>query len=296
VVNPSSILAATDFSTDARYATERAALLCADVGIPRGVVLHVIESSWLDTLKHFASLPAEAEVALEIGATCQLDELVAEIRTRSGVALEPRVRVGRALDTILAEADAFDLLAVGARGKHPLHAFAVGSTAERLLRQTRKPILVVRREAVAPYRRVFVAVDFSRSSPGAIAWARAVAPHGELYLVHLVETPLEAPMRRVWVSEDSIDDYREKAHWEARNRMDVLVSTSGLGEEGVHRILEHGAHAPTRLLDLATGLEADLVVVGKHGQSTLERLLLGSVSLHLVAGSVCDVLVTQEGG
>lgn len=53
-----SILTATDFSTGARHAAERAGMICATTGISRGVLLHVLELSWLDTLRHFVSDPS----------------------------------------------------------------------------------------------------------------------------------------------------------------------------------------------------------------------------------------------
>jgi len=38
-------------------------------------------------------------------------------------------------------------------------------------------------------------------------------------------------------------------------------------------------------------MDADLIVMGKHGQSALEELLLGSVTLHVLAYSSSDVFI-----
>lgn len=40
--------------------------------------------------------------------------------------------------------------------------------------------------------------------------------------------------------------------------------------------------------------DADLVVMGKHGQSVAEDLLLGSVSKHVLAEGTTDVLVSTS--
>lgn len=40
----------------------------------------------------------------------------------------------------------------------------------------------------------------------------------------------------------------------------------------------------------------DLIVVGKHGESMLEELLLGSVTRHVSTESQCDVLVSVASG
>lgn len=47
-----SVLAATDFSPDARFAVQRAAILAATLGWRRAGVLHVLEQSMLDSLEY----------------------------------------------------------------------------------------------------------------------------------------------------------------------------------------------------------------------------------------------------
>jgi nucleotide-binding universal stress UspA family protein len=288
-----SILAATDFSTDARHAAERAAMICATTGISRGVLLHVLESSWLDTVKRFVSLSTEVEQTMEGHASRSLDELGAAIRKGTGFTFEPQVCVGKVLDAILEVSADFDLLALGARGKHPLRDFAIGTTAERLLRQTRTPILVVKRKAAAAYRRVLVAVDFSPHSHTALAYSYAIAPQSEIYLAHVYEVPFQKEMLHAGVAEEIIHECRVKARYQADTEMRRFIEESGADTSHLHRSIEHGSHVPTKLRDKAIAIDADLVIVGKHGKSLAEHLLLGSVTLHLLADCPCDVLVTQ---
>ena len=59
-----TILCATDFSADARQAAERAALLCAAGAMTASTLLHVIQASWLDSLRRLVNLPAEAEAGM----------------------------------------------------------------------------------------------------------------------------------------------------------------------------------------------------------------------------------------
>ena len=291
MVNWQSILAATDFSADARRAAERAALLCATAGLSRGAILHVLESSWLDALKRF-SLRAELDQS-RTNASRALDDWVATIRERSGVTLEPQVRVGKVLNTILEASADFDVLALGARGNHPLRDFAVGTTAERLLRQIHKPILVVKNEAATPYQRVLVAVDFSPHSRRALAGGTALAPQGEIYLAHVFEALFEVEMRYASVTEETIQEYRAKARAQAEADLQRFIDAFGVDDGRLHRSIEQGGHVPTKLLDKVREIGADLVVVGKHGQSLTEALLLGSVTLHLLTACPCDVLVMQ---
>ncbi len=293
MANFTSILAATDFSTDARHAVERTATICATVGIPRGTVLHVLESSWLDALKHLVNLSAESEQALVSQASRSLADLVAAVQKRSGFGLESKVAVGRVVDTILEQSGSHDLLALGARGTHPLRRFVVGTTAERLVRQTPKPVLVVRRAPSAPYRRVLVATDFSPHSRTALLRGMEIAPRAEIHLLHVFEAPFEGRMLEAGVPEEIVREYRTKAGHEAEVQMRRFIGENGVAGGRLRYSVAYGDHPPAALREKAAVIDADLVVAGKHGRSIGEQLLLGSVTLHLLSECECDVLVVQ---
>ena len=49
------------------------------------------------------------------------------------------------------------------------------------------------------------------------------------------------------------------------------------------------------LLELASREHVDLIVVGSHGRTGLEKLLMGSVASHVVNHATCSVLVVRRG-
>lgn len=53
-------------------------------------------------------------------------------------------------------------------------------------------------------------------------------------------------------------------------------------------------NASMRILEAEQALDCDLVVMGKHGQSATEELLLGSVTKHVPAEGSADVLVSTS--
>jgi nucleotide-binding universal stress UspA family protein len=287
-----SVLAATDFSPDSRYAVERTALL-RNSAHWRGSVLHVVESTWIDSLRYFASNARDMEEKLQDRARAQLDELVANTRSLTGVSLEPVLTVGAPADALLAATERFDLLALGAHGTHAVRELALGTMAQRILRQTRKPVLVVRNKPEGPYRRVLVAVDFSPCSVRAAQIALNIAPaSASIYLAHVFEAPFEGMMFYAGVADDRIGEYRLAARREAESAMRSTIASLP-NPERLMQIVDHAAHAPSKLRDIAADLRADLIVAGRHGKSLTEHLLLGSVTQHLLAECACDVLVTQ---
>ena len=75
----------------------------------------------------------------------------------------------------------------------------------------------------------------------------------------------------------------------------VTRSQQELTKMGVHaegRVIE-GDPRET-LLEAAKQEGTDLIVVGSHGRTGLEKLLMGSVASHIVAHAACSVLVVRR--
>jgi nucleotide-binding universal stress UspA family protein len=94
-----------------------------------------------------------------------------------------------------------------------------------------------------------------------------------------VYTPEE--MERVWDAELA----------EAREELERTAAA--LTTARVEKRIEVGDVART-ICRVAEELEVDVIVVGSHGRTGLERLFLGSVSEHVVRHAPCPVLVVRE--
>ena len=71
-----------------------------------------------------------------------------------------------------------------------------------------------------------------------------------------------------------------------------------LAETGGSRIFGHLriGNAAREIVQLASDLSADLVVVGTHGRTGIMKLLLGSVAQNVVTNASCPVLVVKPEG
>lgn len=256
------ILAPTDLSAPARQAAERAALIARDSGAHL-VLQHVVSTGALDSLRQlFGAQPGDLPQRLLDEARDELRELGGELHTRYGVAATVHLSVGAVASEITRHANAVDgdLLVLGARGASPMRDLLLGSTTERVLRQTGRPLLVVRREATQGYHRVLVPVDFSPRSLQAIRMARLLAPYAALVLLHAVEVPFEGRLRHAGVSEPELADLLVKARHEADARMGELLATAGLPVKAVQTLLVNGD--PHRLiLDQERVQGGELIVI-----------------------------------
>ncbi|MCC7484995.1 MAG: universal stress protein [Burkholderiales bacterium] len=287
-----SLLAATDFSGDAGHAVERAACIAAAQRVALSL-LHVINGTSLASLRELFLGRERAEARFVADSREALERLARSIALSHGVHAATRVEVGPVLACIVAEAATADLRVVGARGQRPVRDLILGTTAERLLGRIPRPVLVVKRAAPGAYRQVVVPVDFSASSAAALESALAVAPGAAIVLCHAVDVPFEGRMGLAGASDDELYEYRRRSRERALQDMRALVAGSGEAAGRVTPVVEIG-DAVRLVLDQADRHDADLVAIGKQGQSALGDLLLGSVTRHVLADVSCDVLVASR--
>jgi nucleotide-binding universal stress UspA family protein len=282
-----SLLAATDFSADADRATRRAARLAVELGA-RLELLHVVSAPALADLRGLVPDMGDAEARVVAEANRMMEAIAARLHPAAA-----RVQVGDIPGAILEAAGAHDMLVLGARGASALRDALLGTTADRLLLAARRPMLVVRREPDAAYRRVVVSCEYAPPARRALELALRVAPGARITLLHAFEADFEGPLWRASVPREQIERLRGEA--EARTRAWLSGLLKGLdGASAVDVAAEFGN--PRRaILDMLESQGADLVVMGKQGRSKAREMFLGSVTRQVLADSKCDVLVVAPG-
>lgn len=286
------ILVATDFSAHARRAAERAARLAHETAVPLAL-MHVQPGETLVQLRQWLGAESAPEGQLRAEVQQRLQQLADELHAARHVPVQVRDAAGAVLDEILAAVQALDarLLVLGARGAGFLRRLVLGTTAERLMRRTQRPLLVVRQTPHEPYRRVLAALDFSPWSLPSLALARRVAPHARLTLLAAFQVPFEEKLHFAGVDAATVEAYRQKARAEAAQRVHALAAAAGLRPGQWTPCIVEG-DASLRIVEKEQELACDLVVLGKHGLSATIDLLLGSVTKHVLAEGSADVLVS----
>lgn len=126
--------------------------------------------------------------------------------------------------------------------------------------------------------------DFSEVSKNAFRLACCLAHdyRAPLYVLH-VGTPFEA--------------FENEKLFESHSAQYLAQAWEKLGElkhpgVEVHRFIEEGNPAE-QILRFASSLHCDYIVMGSHGRTGLNRLLLGSVAEQVVRGAACQVLIVK---
>jgi len=289
------ILVATDLSSNSAKAIDRGFLLAKTCGAHLSIV-HAVGIETLAPLREWlgADLGAVSQKILD-EAKERLEEVVADSSMKEGIPADLHVEEGFAGSVIpkLSENEGIDLVLLGAHGSGFLQRMLVGSTASRLLRKSKCPVLVVKEDAHRSYKRALIAVDFSPASETAIRLARQAAPDADLVLLHIFDVPFEGKMHFAGVSQDVIQEYRGEARARATQNLQSLAHSAGLTAKDYSGIVVNG-DATRCIIESEERYRCDLVVMGKHGTHVTEDLLLGSVTKRVLAESRCDVLVVID--
>jgi nucleotide-binding universal stress UspA family protein len=279
------LLVATDFSPRAEIALRRVIQIVSEQGAAL-TLFHVCDTETCDDMTG-RQIMADAEESLRQ----KIDKL--SVPDRAGGTV--RVTTGKPFVEIIrgARDEGAEIVVLGAHGEHFLKDLLLGTTAEKVVRKGDCPVLVVKRAAHGPYRRVLAAVDFSEDSRQALALALRLAPRAKFYIVHAFQGP-ERQLWRADVTKARIARHRRQLAKERRQEMEEFLGRMKGGDKPMRRLLGYG-RASHVITAFARRLRADLVSVGTMGRTGLPYILLGSVAEHVIREASCDVLAVRSG-
>jgi len=294
------ILVPVDFSEPSiaaiNYATKVATRLGAEMNL-----IHVFESQY--PLVGMNGMPLNlpdpearilARVHLENTASRHEIPLRAEhIHVKKGRPFEEICRLARKIDV--------DLIIIPTRGNAGLKHLVLGSTAERVVRHSPCPVLVLRagsktgRNGKLPaasitFRKIIVPTDFSDCSMKGLAYAKNLAHEFDSTVVLLHSVHFQ-----YYVSNDEYARYdfplvMEQVEKAAQRQMHELVKHTDWKGVKVEPTLEIG-HAGQQICDRARDRRADLIVTATHGRTGLKYVFIGSTAAFIVRHAHCPVLV-----
>ncbi len=143
------------------------------------------------------------------------------------------------------------------------------------------------------FRKILCSTDFSRGSEEALTLAAqlATASNAALVISHAWFVPPLAYAGESWVlSAEVVDNMVQDAELGLAT---AVARASGLGVANVTSLLLNGRPDDLIVGTLRDDPAYDLVVIGTHGRTGLQRVLLGSVAENVVRHAPCSVLVAR---
>ena len=173
----------------------------------------------------------------------------------------------------LAEDESAELVVVGSSHRGRIGQVLAGTVATRLLHGSPCPVAIAPRgfaDSQSRLKRIGVGYDGSAESDLALAWAEELAHSTGGTLRLYVVSDEDARRRAEHLLADGLDRVTDC-------QVSGVVKTGRAGEQLAH----HSQHV-------------DLLVVGSRGYGPVRRVLLGSVSGHLVRHGKCPLIVTPR--
>jgi len=128
-------------------------------------------------------------------------------------------------------------------------------------------------------------LDFSAASPGLVMYAAglAVATGAELWLLHVCE-PQEKTTARPSAENAPAPCAERLNNWRAQAEQ--------AGAPRVHTSVVQGEVAPAILAE-ASRQQADVIVIGAHGQTGLTRFLMGTTAEIVLRTAPCATILVR---
>ena len=145
------------------------------------------------------------------------------------------------------------------------------------------------------FNRILVPTDFSPPSAAALEYARILAmTYGSsIWILNVINDPSGESEFVADSFAPSTDEIRGELLAEARERLACVMSPTDCARHHVHchALIGLPAH---EIVEYASAIHADLIVMGTHGRTGLAHLLMGSVAEHVVRVASCPVLTVRE--
>jgi nucleotide-binding universal stress UspA family protein len=195
---------------------------------------------------------------------------------------------------------AADVVVMGTHGRSGFERLLLGSVTEKVLRTSPVPVLTVPSHAPdvvpigrGPFRRILYATDFSPGSEHALRHAASLAEHAaaQLTLLHAVEL-VPVGYDPIVVMPFDVTAYNTSLEEAAKTRLRTFVPDAiRLGCDTDDVVTSGKPYV--EILRIAAERHVDLIVLGVHGRSALDRLVFGSTTEHVVRRAACPVLTVR---
>jgi nucleotide-binding universal stress UspA family protein len=258
----------------------------------RVTLLHVVPGGLTQREQRIAERDAQKALAVEIRHL--REQLPRKLR------IESLVQTGNVAAEIAACATRLEaeMIIMGRGGGRALRDVFLGSTAERVTRQARLPVLVVRLAPRAAYSRPALALDVDDSADEVLRLMLTVLPPPRPWVdvIHAFEAPYRGMVYPSLHAEEA-DERKSELRSTAARQLATLLATAltkaKVPPEDVPRWKTHIRHGAPRLVveKAVKKAETDLLVLGTRGYSGMAYVLLGTVAGDILRAARCDVLI-----
>lgn len=266
------LLVCTDGSSEGQNAVAQALELARGAG----AMVHVVQV--VQIVPEFEAVAPDLRACLESEICTQMEAVKTEA-ARLGVKIDTKVLHSQLPHAaIVEEAQRLqaDLIIMGRYGRSGLARLLMGNITARVVGYSPVNILLVPQGTTLAFRRLLVASDGSSYSAAAFEAALCLAR----------ET--EAQLFGVSVAREEGDIL------EAQQIVQQMLAAANQAGQPLTGLSPQGQPPDDAIVQEAIRNGVDLIILGSHGRTGFQRLLMGSVTERVIGQATCPVLVVKK--
>lgn len=240
----------------------------------------------------------ETEKIVQLAA----QDLLAEEATRltgAGWSESRELRIGHPAEEIVSLAEQLDsdCIIVGSHGTSGIRRFLLGSVSDYVLQYAPCSVLIVKKDDIhcaetGKPLRLLLSYDDSPSARKAVEFCASLPMDEQAEVTALTVLPLVKMYRQ---------DIRQRLSWlwlekkkQALAALERVKEEIGLTTKHVETQLRESPDVSDEILQAATELDSDLIVLGHKGKGAIKKFLLGSVTTRIAHHAPCSVLAVRK--
>lgn len=233
----------------------------------------------------------KVSLLVKSAASARLKEL-SDIIKEEGVDIgNPILEYGNYCDKIVNASDKINanLVIVGAGEKLKKDAFQLGTTAEKIIRKSNKPVLVVKNDQTSDIRNIICPVDFSEESSRAL--------HSAITLSRMFDAKLLILSVYIFYHHTftKLDPFKinEQRKLEQEKQLNKFLKEFNLVDINVVKKIAGGEPAE-EILKTIKNNNSDLLIMGTTGKSGISKILMGSVTEKVTREVLCSFITLKN--
>lgn len=184
-----------------------------------------------------------------------------------------------------------DLIVLGTYGRKGLNRLLMGSVTSQVIVNSPVDVLVIKKkcsECTGAYRSILVSYDGSEFSKNALARACKLSQADEAKVSVLYVVPRYEEMVGFFRTES----IKKSLLKEAQNILEDAKELASKKGVTVSTEIREG-HAADKIIETASGLENDLIIMGSYGWRGVNKAIMGSTTERVLINAPCPVLAVR---
>jgi nucleotide-binding universal stress UspA family protein len=205
----------------------------------------------------------------------------------------PLLMVGNPHETIVRAAVDVNanLILVGSGETQKGDTFCLGTTAERIIQKSEKPVFVIKENVLLNAEHILCPVDFSDASKRALKNAITIARRFKSELTILAVCELQ---ESTWFTSEKIkekeNELRYKLH---KEELDSFLTGFNLRDLNWSKEVRRGRPSE-EILNTISRKMIDLLIMGTAGRTGVNRMIMGSVTEKVIREVPCSFLTLKS--